>query len=102
MPLSNNSALSSLAGIAEIAPSVLRRNLVVLGINLAALKGQRFRIGDVPLEGTGLAQPCSRMDEVLGPGGGNAMRGHGRLCARVLEGGVLRVGDAVVAEGDAP
>lgn len=91
--------IASLTGVDEIAPAALRRNLVVSGLNLVALKGQRFRIGEVVLEGTGLAHPCSRMEEVLGPGGYNAMRGHGGLCARVLQGGLLRVGDAVVADG---
>ena len=91
--------IAALAGVGQMAPAALRRNLVVSGINLVALKGQRFRIGEVLLEGTGLAHPCSRMEEVLGTGGYNAMRGHGGLCARVLRGGILRVGDAVVAEG---
>jgi MOSC domain-containing protein YiiM len=39
--------IAALAGVREIAPAVVRRNLVVSGINLAALKGQRFRIGEV-------------------------------------------------------
>jgi MOSC domain-containing protein YiiM len=39
--------IAALAGVREIAPAVVRRNLVVSGINLVALKGQRFRIGEV-------------------------------------------------------
>ena len=87
--------IAALSGHAAIAPATLRRNLVVSGIALAALKGNRFRIGDVLLEGTDACDPCSRMEDALGPGGYNAMRGMGGLCARILEGGALRVGDAV-------
>jgi MOSC domain-containing protein YiiM len=94
--------IASLTGVEGIAPAVLRRNLVLSGLDLVALKGQCFRIGDVVLQGTGLAHPCSRMEEALGPGGCNAMRGHGGLCARVLEGGILRVGDVAAVEGVAP
>ena len=90
--------IAALAGHAEIAPALLRRNLVVSGIPLIALKGRRFRIGDVLLEGTDPCDPCSRMEDALGAGGYNAMRGMGGLCARILEGGSLRVGDVVVAE----
>jgi MOSC domain-containing protein YiiM len=79
-----------------IDPALLRRNLVVSGVNLLALKGQRFRIGTAVLEGTGPCPPCSRMEETLGPGGYNAMRGHAGLNARVVTGGVIRLGDAVV------
>lgn len=87
--------IAALSGHAAIAPATLRRNVVVEGIALIALKRNRFRIGDVLLEGTDACDPCSRMEAALGPGGYNAMRGMGGLCARVLEGGVLRVGDAV-------
>ncbi len=78
-----------------IDPAMLRRNIVVAGINLLALKQQRFRIGNVLLEGTGPCAPCSRMEQNLGPGGYNAMRGHGGICARVLEGGEICIGDPV-------
>ena len=87
--------IAGLAGIFAIDPATLRRNLVVSGIPLIALKGRRFRIGEVLCEGTAPCDPCSRMELALGAGGYNAMRGHGGLCARILEGGTLRIGDAV-------
>ncbi|MFY2764424.1 MOSC domain-containing protein [Arenimonas sp. MALMAid1274] len=90
--------IAALSGHAAVSPDLLRRNLVVSGLPLVALKGRRFRIGSVLLEGTGDCDPCSRMEAALGPGGYNAMRGHGGLCARVLESGVIAVGDAVVPE----
>lgn len=90
--------IAALSGHAAIAPATFRRNLVVSGIPLVALKGRRFRIGEVLLEGTDACDPCSRMEAALGPGGYNAMRGMGGLCARVLEGGAFRLGDVVVAE----
>ena len=90
-------AIAALSGHAEVAPALLRRNLAVAGIPLIALKGRRFRIGEVELEGTDPCDPCSRMELALGPGGYNAMRGHGGLCARIVKGGVLRVGDTVEA-----
>ena len=87
--------IATLTGHAAIPPEWLRRNLVVSGVNLLALKDRKFRIGTVLLEGTGLCHPCSHMEEVLGSGGYNAMRGHGGITARVLESGELQVGDAL-------
>jgi MOSC domain-containing protein YiiM len=91
-------AIAALCGRTTVPPAWLRRNLVVSGINLLALKDRRFTIGAVTLEGAGPCAPCSRMEEILGPGGYNAMRGHGGIVARVITGGVLRVGDAVAVE----
>jgi MOSC domain-containing protein YiiM len=88
-------AVGALLGRGPVDPVLLRRNLVVAGCNLRALQGRRFTIGDVELEGTGECHPCSRMEEALGEGGYQAMRGHGGLNARILRGGTLRVGDAV-------
>jgi MOSC domain-containing protein YiiM len=88
-------AIAAMAGRQAVEPSLLRRNLVVSDIPLIALKGRLFRIGEVLCEGTTPCDPCSRMERALGVGGYNAMRGHGGLCARILQGGTLRVGDAV-------
>lgn len=85
------------SGPLPIDPAMLRRNIVVGGISLLALKGRRFRVGAAVLEATGPCDPCSRMEEALGSGGYNAMRGHGGVTARVVSGGRIRVGDAVVA-----
>ena len=78
-------------------PELARRNLVVSGVSVLALKDQTFRIGDAVFEGTGPCEPCSRMEVNFGPGGYNAMRGHGGITARVIRGGVLRIGDSVTA-----
>ncbi len=89
--------IAALSGHDAVAASLLRRNVVVAGIPLIALKDRRFRIGEVLLEGTGPCDPCSQMEAALGPGGYNAMRGHGGICARIVEGGLLRIGDPVTA-----
>ncbi len=79
----------------SIAPELLRRNLVVSGINLYALRHQQFKIGDAIFEATAWCHPCSRMEQVLGDGAVAAMLGHGGLCAKILESGLIRVGDDV-------
>jgi MOSC domain-containing protein YiiM len=88
-------AVAKILGAREVHAGSVRRNLVVSGINLYALRDRKFRIGAVLLEGSGPCDPCSRMEEVLGAGGYNAMRGHGGITARILEGGNLRVSDTV-------
>lgn len=93
--------VAALTGHDEVDPALLRRNLVVAGINLLSLKDHRFRIGDVELVGTGECHPCSRMEENLGEGGYQAMRGHGGLTARLLTDGTLRTGAEVVPLGPA-
>jgi MOSC domain-containing protein YiiM len=88
-------AVGSMLHRDPLDPSLTRRNIVVKGLNLLALKDKQFRIGDALFEMTGLCHPCSRMEENLGPGGYNAMRGHGGITAKVVEAGTIRVGDRV-------
>jgi len=71
---------------------------VVSGINLLALKNARLQVGEAVLEIVGPCQPCSRMEDTIGPGGYAAMRGHGGMTARVLTGGSIGVGDTVRVE----
>lgn len=74
---------------------MLRRNLVVSGINLGALKGREVQVGTAILRITVICAPCSRMEEALGNGGYSAVRGHGGWCAEVVRSGAVGLGDAV-------
>lgn len=89
--------IASLTG-GPVTLEMLRRNLAISGINLTALREHGLRIGAVRLRITVPCAPCSRMETILGPGGYNALRGHGGWCAEVLDPGVLRVGDPVRAD----
>lgn len=91
-------AVASFLGQETIDPALVRRNVVVKGLSLHALKDKRFRLGEALLEYTGECHPCSRMEELLGHGGYNAMRSHGGITCRVLEEGRIAVGDALVPE----
>ena len=90
--------IAGFLGRDPIEPALLRRNLVVSGINLNAIRHQRFSIGEALFEAGALCHPCSRMEQALGKGGVAAMLGHGGLCCRVLKGGTLHVGDTVLVQ----
>ena len=87
--------VARILGKTDIVPELLRRNIVVSGINLLALKHQQFQVGEVLLETTGICAPCSRMEENLGAGGYNSMRGHGGITAKIIQGGQIQIGDVV-------
>jgi MOSC domain-containing protein YiiM len=88
-------AVASFQGKDDLDFTLTRRNILVEGINLLSLKGKQFQIGEAILEYTGECHPCSRMEEALGKGGYNAMRGHGGITAKVIVSGKLKSGDTV-------
>ena len=94
-------AIAAMAGHDNIEPSLLRRNIVVSGINLIALKQMVVEIGTAHVRITGPCAPCSRMEEYLGEGGYNAMRGHGGVTAEVVKQGIFEIGDVVSAISEA-
>jgi MOSC domain-containing protein YiiM len=97
-------AVAALLRRASLDPALLRRNLVVSGINLLGVRSPfadrvvHLQVGDAVLEITGPCEPCSKLEAALGPGAYNALRGHGGVTARVLRSGRIAVGDAVRAE----
>ncbi|QHT67101.1 MOSC domain-containing protein [Rhodocytophaga rosea] len=93
-------SMASFLGMSEVNPALVRRNIVIKGLNLLALKDKQFFVGSALLEMTGLCHPCSRMEEVLGEGGYNAMRGHGGITARIIQGGTISIGDQVVVHSE--
>ncbi|MGC3943585.1 MAG: MOSC domain-containing protein [Chryseolinea sp.] len=89
-------AMASILGVEAIDFALTRRNILVSGINLLALKDKEFMVGDAMLRYSGECHPCSRMEEAFGPGAYNAMRGHGGITARVVQGGSITTGDRVM------
>lgn len=77
----------------EVSPKVFRRNVMVQGVDLDALIGQRFRIGDVEFTGSCECTPCYWMDESCAPGTFEFLKGQGGLRARIVKSGELKLGD---------
>lgn len=89
------SVMESLLNKNKILPELVRRNIIVSGLNLSVLLRHSLKINNAVLEITGNCAPCAKMEQALGHGGFNAMRNHGGVNAVVKKGGVIRVGDEV-------
>jgi MOSC domain-containing protein YiiM len=73
-----------------------RRNITVSHGSVPTTPGTRLRIGGALLEVVRAAAPCKLLDDDLGPGAQIALRRRGGTAFRLLEGGTIAVGDAVV------
>jgi MOSC domain-containing protein YiiM len=75
-----------------------RRNIITRGIRLLELRRKRFRVGETLLEFDRSRPPCRHVQDLSEPGMTRALKGRGGVCARVIEGGVIRAQDAIEVE----
>ncbi|WP_386818797.1 MOSC domain-containing protein [Luteolibacter algae] len=77
----------------EIDPAALRRNIIVSGMDLEALVGRKFSLQGLVFEGSEECKPCYWMDQAVGAGAEDFLKGNcrGGLRARILSSGELRV-----------
>lgn len=85
----------------EKGPGVLRRNVVVEGVELNELIGEEFELQGIRFLGTAHCKPCYWLDQAFAPGAEGALAGNGGLRARILTSGWLTTGVAElrVAQG---
>jgi MOSC domain-containing protein YiiM len=93
-------ALAADLGTGPLDPLLTRRNVVLRGAEVEALRGEEFSLdcgeGVVVLRGGRPANPCAWLDTVLAPGAHRGMRGRAGIRCAPLTGGVLRLGPAVL------
>lgn len=82
----------------EMRPDMPRRNLVTRGVRLNDLKGRRFRVGEALLEAFELCEPCRLFAKRTHPEAIRFFAGKGGLRAKIISGGLIRVGDAIAPE----
>jgi len=75
-----------------------RRNVLTRGIDVNALVGKRFRIGDVECRGVELCEPCSHLQSLTQPGVIKGLAHRGGLNADILNDGEIAVGDSITVE----
>jgi MOSC domain-containing protein YiiM len=93
-------ALAAELGTPPPDPLLARRNVVLRGAEVEALRGQEFSLecgqGEVRLRGGRPANPCAWLDVALGTGFHRGLRGRAGIRCAALTDGVLRLGAAVL------
>ncbi len=82
----------------SLEAAATRRNVVTRGIDVNALVGKRFRVGEVECEGVELCEPCTHLQSMTQPGVIKGLTHRGGLNADILSDGEISVGDVVVAD----
>jgi len=80
----------------EITAAESRRNVLTRGIDLNALVGKRFRVGNVECLGVELCEPCKSLEGATRPGVIKGLTHRGGLNADIVTDGEIAVGDEVV------
>jgi MOSC domain-containing protein YiiM len=80
-----------------LTPEMPRRNIVTRGVRLNDLCGRRFSVGGAVFAGLELCEPCKVFARRTHREALAFFAGKGGLRARILEGGPIRIGDAVAA-----
>jgi MOSC domain-containing protein YiiM len=79
----------------QLHPGIIRENITTEGLNVNGLAmGEQLRIGPVLLQVSAICTPCDQLEKVR-PGLRRQMYGRRGMLCRVLEGGVIRMGDAI-------
>ncbi len=85
-------------GDVQVEPAATRRNVLTRGVDVNALVGKRFRIGDVECVGVELCEPCTSLEAMTQPGVIKAFVHRCGLNADILSDGEIGVGDAIAAD----
>lgn len=93
--LIDGKVVDSLARDMPVTAAQLRRNLVVDGVDLDGLIGQRFKVGSAEMVGVRPCEPCAHIEQLSARGLCAALKGRGGLRADITSGGLIRVGDRV-------
>jgi MOSC domain-containing protein YiiM len=88
-------ALTMETGI-ELSAAASRRNVLTRGVDVNALVGRTFRVGEVECEGIELCEPCSHLQSLTEPGVLRGLVHRGGLRAAIRRSGEIAVGDRVV------
>ena len=79
----------------NLRPGIIRENITTEGINVNGLGlGEQLRIGPVLLQVSAVCTPCDQLEKVR-PGLRREIYGRRGMLCQVLQGGIIRAGDAI-------